>query len=158
MNSSLPSVQRVHASCVAVEGRGALITGRSGAGKSQLAMKMIGLGAELIADDQVELHFDPDRIALRPPVALAGLIEVRGMGIVRLAHAMSAELVLVVDMDTAHEARFPHLRNTYFTNLWFPLIAGRGRPNLAYEVMACLRSGLDPLFLDPEDMGNGPVD
>ena len=75
----------IHATCIAFGATGVLLRGPSGAGKSDLALRLIEAGATLVADDRVHLARDGDRLIATPPDALVGLIEVRGLGIVRLA-------------------------------------------------------------------------
>ncbi|UKJ77280.1 HPr kinase/phosphorylase [Azospirillum brasilense] len=77
---------------------GVLLRGPSGSGKSDLALRMIDAGALLVADDQVELRVDQDRLMATAPAALAGLLEVRGVGIMPLPAAAEAEVGLVVDL------------------------------------------------------------
>ncbi|RMF16145.1 MAG: serine kinase, partial [Alphaproteobacteria bacterium] len=86
--TSAPSIsdakgELVHASCVAWHGRGILLRGPSGAGKSALALRLIEAGALLVADDYVVLDAQstPDRLLAAPPPRIAGLIEVRGLGL-----------------------------------------------------------------------------
>jgi HPr kinase/phosphorylase len=86
---------RLHGSCVARDGDAILLVGPSGSGKSDLVLRLLSRGFELIADDQVDIA---DGIA-SPPPELAGLLEVRGLGIVRLQHRPQARLVLVVELD-----------------------------------------------------------
>ena len=106
----------VHGTCVALGDAGALLRGSCGSGKSDLALRFLylprdRLGAEpaLIADDQVILRRDGDRILASCPEALDGKIEVRGCGIAHLkAGALEATLKLVVDLDwTGDRPRFP---------------------------------------------------
>ena len=112
----------IHASCVRVGEQGVLIRGASGAGKSQLAFALIMAGRTgllphtvLVADDRVMLEPRADRhhaggqdrlIAFTPP-ALAGLIEIRGLGIRRLPYAAEASITLVVDLGAPDAARMP---------------------------------------------------
>lgn len=77
---------------------GVLLRGPSGSGKSDLALRMIDAGARLVADDRVELRVDRDRLMATAPAALAGLLEVRGVGIVPMPAAPEAEVGLVVDL------------------------------------------------------------
>ena len=82
----------MHGSCVARDGAGVLIVGPSGAGKSDLALRLLNRGFVLVADDQVDIA---DGFA-RAPDALAGMLEVRGLGIVRLPYVSGVVLKLVV--------------------------------------------------------------
>ena len=90
-----------HGTVVAFAGRGVLLRGEPGAGKSDLALRLIALGADLVADDQVEVTAGPDGPVARVPPTLAGLIEVRGLGIRSLPHLARATLALVVDLVAA---------------------------------------------------------
>lgn len=87
-----------HATCVAKSGVGALLRGDSGAGKSDLALRLMAVGWRLVADDQVVLTPVGNVLVATPPPRLAGLLEVRGSGIIRVAHAVSAPVMLVVDL------------------------------------------------------------
>lgn len=91
----------LHASCVSLAGRGILVRGESGAGKSQLARALIGLGAWLVADDRVVVERRPDGLIARCPGRLLGLIELRGGGILRLPAVPLARLSLVVELVPA---------------------------------------------------------
>lgn len=82
----------VHASCVLVEGAGFLLLGASGAGKSDLALRLIDRGARLVADDRVVLEAREGTLWASPPTPLAGLLEVRGLGLVTLDHLPEARL------------------------------------------------------------------
>jgi HPr kinase/phosphorylase len=103
----------VHASAVLAGARAVLIRGASGAGKSRLTLELIHAAragalpfARLIGDDRVTLQAAGGRLVVRPVEALAGLIELRGVGIVRLDYERSAVVGLVVDLD-AHAERLP---------------------------------------------------
>jgi RNase adaptor protein for sRNA GlmZ degradation len=87
-----------HGTVVAFEGRGVLLRGAPGAGKSDLALRLIALGAELVADDQVDLRPEAAGLVARVPPAIAGLIEVRGLGIRSLPFRAEAILALAVDL------------------------------------------------------------
>ena len=88
---------RFHASCAVRHGVGVLLLGGSGSGKSDLLLRLIDRGFGLVADDQVLVE---DGQA-RPPPALAGLIEIRGLGLLRMDHAAPVPLGLVVALDDA---------------------------------------------------------
>ncbi len=91
--------QPFHAGCVAIGGRGVLIAGRSGAGKSDLAMRLIDRGAALVTDDYVALRAEGERLIASPPPAIAGRIELRGVGILTLPFLAEAPVALIVDLD-----------------------------------------------------------
>jgi len=88
----------VHGTTVDISGHGVLIRGVPGSGKSDLALRLIDGGACLVADDQTWLKADEGRVVARPPETIAGLIEVRGVGIVRLPYREGVPLSLVVDL------------------------------------------------------------
>ena len=90
---------RIHGTCVALSGLGVLLRGPSGSGKSDLALRLIDGGAKLVADDHVELSLDAaGRVMARVPKPLAGLLEVRGIGILRMETVRTAPIGLVVDL------------------------------------------------------------
>src|SRR5438046_8865508 len=88
----------LHATAIAIDGRAVLLRGTSGAGKSDLALRLIDAGARLVADDQSELRRQGERILVRAPATIGGLIEVRGVGIVRLHPLAAAPRALTVDL------------------------------------------------------------
>jgi serine kinase of HPr protein (carbohydrate metabolism regulator) len=119
----------VHASAVLAGPRAILIRGPSGAGKSRLALALIQAAqtglltfARLVADDRVELAASHGRLLARPPAALAGLIEVRGLGIRRLDHEPVAVVGLVVDLAAAGARRLPEAseRETLISGIKVP--------------------------------------
>lgn len=89
---------RIHATCVDFGHAAVLLRGPSGAGKSDLAIRLIDRGALLVADDQVELQARRGELWARPPAALAGKLEVRGVGIIEPPHVEKARVRLVVDL------------------------------------------------------------
>ena len=89
----------MHGSCAARDGQAVLLLGPPGAGKSDLVLRLLGRGFELVADDQVDIA-DGQATA---PATLAGLLEVRGLGILRLPHVPTARLALVVDLGKRAE-------------------------------------------------------
>lgn len=100
----------VHGTCVAFGRRGVLLRGGSGAGKSDLALRVLSLPGEgedrplLVADDQVWIEPGTgDRLLASPPSTIAGKIEVRGLGIVEMPFLAEAELVLVCDLVSETE-------------------------------------------------------
>ena len=123
--------KQVHASCVAVttdDGLvGVLLRGQSGVGKSDLALRLIdnegrGGGALLVADDRVDLIVRDGEIRAVAPAALAGLLEVRGLGIMPLAHLADVAIELVVDLvaEGADIPRLPDVRHTDLLGMSLP--------------------------------------
>ena len=88
----------VHATAIAIGGGAVLLRGPSGSGKSDLALRLIDGGACLIADDQAELRREANGVMVTCPAAIAGLLEVRGLGILRLDAVAEAPLRLCVDL------------------------------------------------------------
>jgi HPr kinase/phosphorylase len=104
----------IHASAVLVGNRAVLIRGPSGAGKSRLALDLILAGragqiapATLVGDDRVHVWPKGTELMIRPAPALAGLIEIRGLGIRRCEFAAEAPVGLVVDLDADDAERLP---------------------------------------------------
>lgn len=102
---------QLHASCVAVEGRGLLIRGASGAGKSRLALDLIALGASLVADDVVLVSRQGGVLLANAAPQTAGLIEAQGLGLLRLPTIDNAPLVATIDLDTPDRERLPRRRD-----------------------------------------------
>jgi serine kinase of HPr protein (carbohydrate metabolism regulator) len=89
----------LHASSVLIEGRAVLIAGRSGSGKSDLALRLIDRGALLVADDYTRLDVRDGRLIASPPSTIAGQIEARGVGILELDSAAEGVVSLLVDLE-----------------------------------------------------------
>lgn len=113
----------VHGTCIDVAGAGVLLRGPSGSGKSDLALRLIDRGARLVADDQVEVTAAGGDLVAVAPTALAGLLEVRGLGVLRIETAVSARLELVVDL-VAPEAvnRMPEGQMAEIEGVALPLL------------------------------------
>jgi HPr kinase/phosphorylase len=130
----------LHASCAARGGDGVLFLGPSGAGKSELVLRLMGRGWSLVADDQVELAAEPpDLLMAAPPPPLRGMLEVRGLGLVRdLPVSAPAPLRLVVDLLPAGEAapRLPEPRRFESQGRSLPRIALCGREAAAPDKVA----------------------
>jgi HPr kinase/phosphorylase len=107
---------QIHASCAARDSAGVLLTGPTGSGKSDLLLRLLDRGFLLVADDRVEVE---DGMA-SPPAALAGLLEVRGLGLLRLPHLPSARLALAIELGRP-AARLPSPAR--HKELGLPLIA-----------------------------------
>ena len=95
--------ETVHASCVAIGGRAVLIAGRSGSGKSDLALRLIDRGAALVSDDYTLVVNEGGRLVAAAPDTIAGKIEIRGVGVVELEAASGVPACLLVDLDRTPE-------------------------------------------------------
>jgi serine kinase of HPr protein (carbohydrate metabolism regulator) len=105
--------QLAYGTCVALRTIAALLEGPSGSGKSDLALRFVlgtpaAADAALVSDDQVLIERSSSRLLARPPMTIAGKIEVRGIGIVELPYLAEAELRLVIRLgDAASVERLP---------------------------------------------------
>ena len=132
----------VHATAVSAAGRALLLVGRSGAGKSALALRMIALGAGLIADDRTDLSLrDGVPVAACPPT-IRGRIEARGLGILEVPPAPPAPVVAVVDLDTAETARLPESREVRVIGQKVSLLHGLASDHFPAALLLYLRGGM----------------
>ena len=120
----------VHASAVLVGARAVLIRGPSGAGKSLLALELIEAAragrlrfARLVGDDRVHLESVGGRLLVRPAPTLAGLIELRGTGILRFDYEPCAVVGLIVDLDAADAERLPEQPTIEIEGISLPRLA-----------------------------------
>lgn len=95
--------ETIHATCVAIGGCGILIRGRSGSGKSDLALRLIDRGARLVSDDYTIVTASGGRIRAAAPTTIAGKLEIRGIGIVAVDAERDVPICLVADLDDAPE-------------------------------------------------------
>lgn len=136
------SISRMqHATCIVAHGNAALIIGKSGSGKSSLALAMMGLGAKLVADDRVILHVDDTRIIATAPAAIHGLIEARGIGILTVEPAAPAPIRVVIDLDQVEPARMPPIRHTKVMGQSMPMLYKVDTPHFPAALMQYLKSG-----------------
>ena len=103
------SSEMLHATTVAIDGRAVVIEGRSGAGKSDLALRLIDRGARLVADDQTLLVRQGQALVARCPATIAGRIEVRGLGIHRVDAVAEAPVALIIRLGE-EDQRMPERR------------------------------------------------
>ena len=95
------SSETIHASCIAIGGAAVLIAGRSGSGKSDLALRLIDRGARLVSDDYTLLRRVEGRLLANAPANIAGKIEMRGIGIIEMEQVSDVPVALLVDLDQA---------------------------------------------------------
>jgi serine kinase of HPr protein (carbohydrate metabolism regulator) len=142
----------VHASAVLAGSRAVLIRGAAGSGKSRLALALIEAAeagalrfARLVADDRAELQASHGRLLVAPPPALAGMIEVRGLGIRRLPFEPVAVVGMIVDLDAGDAARMagPSAEETEVEGIRLPRIPVSAGINARPIILAALRT--DPI-------------
>ena len=121
MSEELPPT--IHGTVVALDGRAVLLLGPSGSGKSDLALRLIGSGWMLVADDRVVLSRRSEVLVAAPPPSLAGLIEARGLGLCRMPFLDEAEVALAVRL-VAQDAveRLPEAAFETLLGVSIPLI------------------------------------
>lgn len=113
----------IHATAVFYQGSGVLIRGPSGSGKSDLAIRLIEDGANLIADDYVRIDTDVDKILLSAPKNIAGLIEVRGIGVINMESIKDVPLRVIFDLKpTSSINRMPENLNEIIEGISIPVV------------------------------------
>lgn len=134
-------MQLFHASCVAVDGNGLLILGASGAGKSALALQLMGLGAALVADDQTELRVVAGQLVASAPARLSGIIEARGVGLLRSPPVPFAPVRLVVDLSQHETERLPPSRKVAILGVACDLVHAAQAAHFPVALLCWLRNG-----------------
>ncbi len=134
------SAETVHASSVAIDGRAVLISGPSGAGKSDLTLRLIDRGFTLVSDDQTVVRCDGDRLIASAPPAIAGKLEIRGIGIMEMQTLSDVPVALMVEL-TGDIQRFPD------ENRERPLL-GVPLPLVSIDAMAASAASKVALALD----------
>lgn len=137
----------VHASAVLVGARAVLIRGPSGAGKSRLVLELLDAArdgrlrfARLVGDDRVHLESANGRLLVRPAQPLAGLIELRGVGLLRRDYEPCALVGLVVDLDAVDAERLPARQTIELNGIDVPRLAVASGATALPAVLALINS------------------
>ncbi|WP_375403965.1 HPr kinase/phosphorylase [uncultured Sphingomonas sp.] len=117
----------IHATTIAIGGCGVVISGPSGSGKSDLALRLIDRGAVLVADDRTRVWRDGDRLFAGVPDAIPGKLEVRGLGILEVSRVPEVPVALCVDL-VAKVERMPFPRTRTIAGIVVPELAVDPRP------------------------------
>jgi len=106
MNGARLSTENLHASCVALEGRAVMISGPSGSGKSDLALRLLDRGFILVSDDRTIMRKEGNKLLASAPDTIKGKLEIRGIGIVDVETVSDVPVALVVEI-TGEILRMP---------------------------------------------------
>ena len=131
----------LHATCVAWERRAILIRGPSGAGKSALGLELMAWGARLVADDRTELAARGGRLLASCPASIRGLIEARGVGILRAEPEAEAEVVVIADLGTEEAERLPPWREEALLGVPLPCLQKPASGRFAAALIQYLKAG-----------------
>lgn len=137
-------MERVYGTCIAINGRAILFRGPSASGKSDLALRVVEAGGQLVADDQTLLTREHDTLVATSPETISGRIEIRGIGILPVPAVRRAPLSLVMDLVPSEQIeRFPDPRCCQYLGIDVPLL------NIApFEVSAAAKVRLALTSLD----------
>lgn len=132
-----------HATTVALAGRGLMLTGPSGSGKSSLALMLMAHGAELVADDRTRLCLTgrPARVWADAPPGLPPLVEARGMGLLPARRSGPVPLAAVVQMDRVEPDRLPPRRRIVILGYPVALFYRPDNAHFTFALLQYLRSG-----------------
>jgi len=131
----------VHASCVDLDGKGVLIVGASGSGKSALTLQLMSFGATLVADDRVEVHNDGVHLIAQAPAAIKGLVEARGVGILHASATAKTNIEFVVDLECEEQDRLPECHWYEIDDYKVPCLHRVDAPHFPAAVFQMLKSG-----------------
>ena len=143
---------RIHATAAAIDGHAVLLRGQPGAGKSDLALRLIDAGASLVTDDQSVLSRRGEALIVRAPGRISGLMEVRGIGIMRIEAMAEAPVLLIADLVAPELIeRMPERRRETILGLSVPVIAvtpfeASAPAKLRLAVRAFTRPGLPAML------------
>lgn len=131
----------IHASCIAVDGKGLLILGDSGCGKSSLALELMAYGADLVSDDRVLLTVFDDRLVAQPPATITGMIEARGVGILNSSYLPHVYIDAVVNMQKTEPMRLPDKKTIEILGISIPCYYKVDSLSFSAAILQLLKAG-----------------
>jgi HPr kinase/phosphorylase len=138
----------LHATTVVRERRAVLIRGASGSGKSALALELLAWGCALVADDRTELTREGERLVARCPMAIRGLIEARGVGLLQAEALEEAEIAAIVDLLVVE--RLPPWREEAILGVRLPVLHKPLNGPFAAALLQYLKGGRAAPAAEPE--------
>ncbi|MFL6724145.1 MAG: HPr kinase/phosphorylase [Sphingomicrobium sp.] len=123
MNDARLSSENLHASCVASDGRAVLISGPSGSGKSDLALRLLDRGFILVSDDRTIVRKEGSRLIASAPDTIKGKLEIRGVGIVDMDVVPDAPVALVIELTSDIERIPDDSRERLILGIGIPVIS-----------------------------------
>lgn len=136
----------IHATAVAINNRAVVIRGASGCGKSALGLDLMAMGADLISDDQVILRRNGDQVVADAPDQIRGMIEARGVGLLRAKTVSLVPVGLVVDLGRPGQTRLPRLQYVDILGIKVIAVAQDYGPHLGSVIRQCILGGI----IDPD--------
>ena len=145
----------IHASSIAINNQAVLLTGSSGSGKSDLALRLIDEGAVLIADDQTIITRDKNQLIASAPDTIRHLIEVRQVGLLRMPQITTAPVALYIVLTSLDERqeRLPEADTVMFEDV---AIRRLHLPAFALSTPAKIRAVLTSKFVNDGDVNLSP--
>ena len=134
--------QIVHATSLVCFGRGVLILGDAGCGKSGLALQLMAHGAGLIADDRTILSVTDGQLIAAAPPAIKGMIEARGIGLLNAPDVGPHPLHLAIDLNRTEVERLPVLRRIRFLGHDLPLLHKVDNGSFPAAILHYLKAGM----------------
>jgi serine kinase of HPr protein (carbohydrate metabolism regulator) len=123
MSGSRLSSENLHASTVARDGRAVLISGPSGSGKSDLALRMLDRGFTLVSDDRTIVRKQGAKLIASPPDTIRGKMEIRGLGIFEIEHVTDIPVALIVELRSDIERLPDDSRERLIIGIGIPLVS-----------------------------------
>ena len=137
-----PGSETLHASSVVVDDRALLILGAAGSGKSALALQLMALGADLLADDRTIITREGKDLLASCPESISGMIEARGVGILNARPAAAGRVGAVVDMNRIESDRLPPPKNVTLLGVTLPCLHKVEASYFPAAIVQYLRCGI----------------